>query len=203
MKIHIAVIVIITSFLFIPSCLDKTVNQEAAKETSEVKQVEQKIEETTSTPKKESKLVINKVETTTPATTEVTKIVLEFREMTKFEMGIVEAVNAERIKAGISVLQIDSNLNAAALYKVQNIIETGRWRHALDNYGSTMAGVLIKVGYRYSLYDENLAKDFATPEETVRAWMESPTHKKNILDSRMIKVGVANKDGVTALLLVK
>jgi len=38
---------------------------------------------------------------------------------------------------------------------------------------------------------ENLARGFPTADRTVAAWMASPGHRANILDGRLLRVGVA------------
>jgi hypothetical protein len=45
--------------------------------------------------------------------------------------------------------------------------------------------------YSYVYAGENLAKGYTDSESTVKAWMESPSHKENILSSRYSEIGVA------------
>jgi hypothetical protein len=52
------------------------------------------------------------------------------------------------------------------------------------------------VGYNYSFAGENLAKNYPTSQATVDAWMNSPTHRENILNKEYTDVGFAVMDGV-------
>jgi len=51
------------------------------------------------------------------------------------------------------------------------------------------------VGYNYSSAGENLAKNYPTAGATVQAWMNSQTHRENILKSEYVDVGFAVVDG--------
>jgi uncharacterized protein YkwD len=56
--------------------------------------------------------------------------------------------------------------------------------------GSTPWDRAERAGYTRATA-ENLAAGQRTPEEVVQAWMDSPAHRKNLLDCRSRAIGVA------------
>ena len=50
---------------------------------------------------------------------------------------------------------------------------------------------LGEVGYTFSHAGENLAVNFAEPEEVVDAWMNSLAHRTNILNGNFQEIGIA------------
>ena len=45
------------------------------------------------------------------------------------------------------------------------------------------------TGYKYFALGENIAAGKATPEGTIRQWMNSSGHRANILNSRFTEIG--------------
>src|SRR5690606_1752560 len=45
------------------------------------------------------------------------------------------------------------------------------------------------AGYNYLRAGENLAYGFATSGDTISGWMNSPTHRNNMLDTAFVEVG--------------
>ena len=56
-----------------------------------------------------------------------------------------------------------------------------------------MFSALKKAQYQYSIAGENLAIGFTNPRDAVQAWLNSPSHKANILHSQYRDIGVAVK----------
>ncbi len=107
---------------------------------------------------------------------------------------IIELTNKERQKFGLSPLQMNSLLNEAAQRKAADMFAFDYWAH-ISPTGRTPWTFFREVGYSYSVAGENLAKDFSNAEGILAAWMKSPTHKDNILESRFKEIGVAVVDG--------
>jgi uncharacterized protein YkwD len=63
------------------------------------------------------------------------------------------------------------------------------------------------AGYTYQAAGENLARDFMGTGEMMDAWMNSPTHRANIVSSRYQEIGIAvvngNLDGTDTTLVVQ
>ena len=102
--------------------------------------------------------------------------------------------NKEREKDGLSDLQINAQLSDAAFLKAQDMFKEQYWAHVSPS-GIQPWKWFGDVGYNYSFAGENLAKNYPTADETVAAWMNSPTHRANILKKEYVDVGFAVMDG--------
>ena len=91
-------------------------------------------------------------------------------------------------------MQINEKLNQAALAKAQHMFSEQYWAHSAPD--GTQPWVFIKnAGYVYKYAGENLARDFDTTDEMVKAWMNSPTHKENIINPNFTEIGLAVVNG--------
>lgn len=119
---------------------------------------------------------------------------------------IVELANQEREKAGLPAVEIDSQLTQAALTKASYMLAKNYWAHTAPD-GTEPWKFVNDAGYKYRYAGENLARDFATPEAAVAAWMASPTHKENLLSTKYRDMGVAvvrgELNGVQTTLIVQ
>lgn len=105
------------------------------------------------------------------------------------EINIIELTNKERVKTGASELTRNYLLDKAAKNKAQAIFDTQIFAHTI---GQKKFSEWIKdTGYDYSYVGENLAIEFITSEGTIKAWLDSPTHKKNLLNPEFKEIGVA------------
>ena len=115
---------------------------------------------------------------------------------TTYVEQVVKLVNEERKKAGLSELTLDKSIEAAAHIRAKEIEQL--FSHIRPN-GSAFATVLKEQGISYTGAGENIAWGQATPEEVMRAWMNSDGHRANILNSKFTKIGVGfyqNSKGV-------
>ncbi len=92
-------------------------------------------------------------------------------------------VNQKRSAAGLGTLTWSDALTSAALVRAQEIVST--FSHSRPN-GSAWYTVDSSV-----MFGENLAKLYYTGDSVVDAWMASPTHAANIMDSGFKTVGIA------------
>lgn len=110
--------------------------------------------------------------------------------------NIVWYSNYYRNKASLPPLIQRKALNQSALAKNTNMLLFHYFDHTqpgstigFDHFIDDQKYEFIKVG-------ENLAMgDFSTSKEVVDAWMKSPAHKKNILDTTYTEIGVSVKRG--------
>lgn len=107
---------------------------------------------------------------------------------------IIELTNAERSKIGLSPLQENKLLSEAARQKAADMFAFNYWSH-ISPTGKTPWVFFTDVGYKYQYAGENLARDFQDPESVTTAWMNSPSHKENIVNSKYQEIGVAVVDG--------
>lgn len=109
--------------------------------------------------------------------------------------NIIALTNAERVNLGLSTLSYNAQLSSAALAKANDMFEKQYWDHFGPN-GETPWQFIRGAGYSYIYAGENLAKGFKTSESVVEAWMASPTHKANIVNSNYRDIGVAVVEGI-------
>jgi len=107
---------------------------------------------------------------------------------------VIELTNAERLSVGVTILKENSELDQAALAKATDMFENNYWAHVSPT-GTEPWYFVTQSGYEYKHAGENLARDFSNPKDIVTAWMASPTHRQNLLDSRYKDIGVAVVDG--------
>lgn len=106
-----------------------------------------------------------------------------------YEAKVVELVNAERAKHGLSPLTLDAELCQKARVKSQDMAENNYFSHTSPTYGSPF-DMMKKLGITYRSAGENIAMGYATPEAVVRAWMNSEGHRANILSEKYTRLGV-------------
>ncbi len=128
-------------------------------------------------------------ETTTPGTTNPGKDNTTTGSVSSYEKQVVELVNAERAKAGVAPLSLDSSVSNAARTKSQDMATNNYFSHTSPTYGSA-GNMLSKFGIKYTAWGENIASGQKTPQEVVTAWMNSQGHRENILSSTFTKIGV-------------
>lgn len=110
---------------------------------------------------------------------------------------VVELTNQERAETGAPALSLNQKLTEAALRKAGDMFAFDYWAHNSPS-GRDPWSFFQEVGYRYLYAGENLARDFASPEAVVGAWMASPTHRDNILNPKYKEIGIAVVDGSLA-----
>lgn len=107
---------------------------------------------------------------------------------------LINLTNSERAKSGLPPLSENPQLDAAASAKAANMFSENYWAHFAPS-GKTPWDFIQSSGYKFSFAGENLAKNFYTSDEVVRAWMNSPTHKENIVSSKYKEIGMAVVEG--------
>ncbi len=102
---------------------------------------------------------------------------------------IIQLTNAERKKAGLNELKVNSKLTSAAVQKGNHMLQEDYFAH-ISPSGVTPWFWMSKVGYTYRIAGENLAIDFIEAEDVVAAWLASPTHRDNMLQNQYTETGV-------------
>ena len=108
---------------------------------------------------------------------------------TAFEAEVVRLVNQRRAEHGLKPLIQDWQLSRVARYKSQDMKDLGYFSHTSPTYGSPFQ-MMKNFGISYRTAGENIAKGYASPEAVVNAWMNSPGHRANILNSTYTHIGV-------------
>lgn len=107
---------------------------------------------------------------------------------------LLQLTNKERAKDGLPILQLNDELSQAAKLKAQDMFAKNYWAHNATD-GTTPWYFIEKAGYTYVYAGENLAKGFTTSKDAVVAWMESPTHRDNVLSENYSDIGFAIEKG--------
>lgn len=104
-----------------------------------------------------------------------------------YEQQVLNLVNKERRSQGLSALSLSAEAQQAARVRAKEIVSS--FSHTRPN-GTSCFTVLNEIGAKYTSAGENIAKGQKTPEQVVEAWMNSPSHRANILSSKYTKLGV-------------
>lgn len=99
-----------------------------------------------------------------------------------------QLVNIERAKAGLPPLALDAPLANIAKVKAEDMVNNDYFDHTSPTYGAPW-DMAKYFGYSYSSFGENIAYGQRSPEEVVKAWMNSPGHKANILNKGYTNIG--------------
>jgi hypothetical protein len=107
---------------------------------------------------------------------------------------VVAQVNDARRKSGLNELRESSVLNTAAYQKLQDMIDGQYFAHYSPSGISPW--YWIESGkYNYSYAGENLAIGFLSAKSVTEAWLNSPSHRVNLLNSKYTEIGVAVAPG--------
>lgn len=110
---------------------------------------------------------------------------------------VIRLTNIQRQANGLSALNENSTLDSAALAKGNDMLAKGYWAHFAPD-GTSPWSFFLSFGYKYRYAGENLARDFSDPASAVNAWMNSPTHRENILNPNYRDIGVGVVQGSLA-----
>ena len=110
--------------------------------------------------------------------------------------GALETLtNQSRTSAGVAVVTENPLLDQAAQLAASDMAAKGYFAHVSPS-GTTPWDWLGEVGYRYSYAGENLAVNFSDSAALQQAWMQSPTHRANIVNPDYTQVGFGTAEGV-------
>ncbi|MGL5202942.1 CAP domain-containing protein [Cetobacterium sp.] len=106
---------------------------------------------------------------------------------------ILNLVNIERENRGIEPLKLNPTLNALAKIKSDDMHHNQYFSHNSPTYGSPF-DLMEKHNVQYMTAGENIAKGQNTPEFVMKSWMDSPGHRKNILNPKFKEMGVSRDE---------
>ncbi|MCA9355789.1 hypothetical protein KC865_04585 [Candidatus Kaiserbacteria bacterium] len=107
---------------------------------------------------------------------------------------VVDLTNQERAGLSETPLQRSAILDRAAELKAQHMAQNEYFSHFSPD-GVSPWYWFDKIGYAYAYAGENLAIHFTDSEEVVKAWMESPAHRENIVNEHYTEIGVGTAKG--------
>lgn len=106
----------------------------------------------------------------------------------EFADKVIELVNAARAKEGLSRLTKDTTLTN--LSNIRSKETATLFSHQRPD-GTSWSTVLKQNNVSYTSAAENIAAGQNTPEAVVKEWMDSPSHRANIMNSEYNKIGVS------------
>ncbi len=107
---------------------------------------------------------------------------------------LVDLTNEDRSESNESILAVNPLLVQAATEKAEDMASKEYFAHTSPE-GITPWYWFKKVGYSFTYAGENLAIDFTESEAVQNAWLNSPTHRANILNKNFTEIGIAVKNG--------
>ncbi|WDV46573.1 CAP domain-containing protein [Clostridiaceae bacterium M8S5] len=113
--------------------------------------------------------------------------------LTAKEQQMVNLVNKERKNNGLKPLIVDIKLTKVARVKSQDMIDKNYFDHTSPTYGSPF-DMMKKFGITFMAAGENIAGNQSVENAHVRL-MNSPGHRRNILDPNYTHIGIGIKDG--------
>jgi uncharacterized YkwD family protein len=109
--------------------------------------------------------------------------------ISSIEQQVLTLTNQERAKAGLKPLAADGPLMASARAKSTDMRTNNYFSHNSPTLGSPFDQMKAR-GITYRSAAENIAMGQRTPAEVVKAWMESPGHRANIMNGSYTHIGI-------------
>lgn len=107
---------------------------------------------------------------------------------------LLNETNLRRQQNSVGAVQLNDQLSDAARRKAANMFAEQYWAH-ISPSGKDPWSFISAAGYSFLFAGENLARDFGDSKSVVDAWMNSPGHRDNLLNSRYKDVGFAVVNG--------
>lgn len=107
---------------------------------------------------------------------------------------VIRLTNVQRAANGLSGVTENSVLDSAALAKGNDMLAKGYWAHFAPD-GTSPWSFFLSFGYKYKYAGENLARDFSNANDAVNAWMNSPSHRENVLNPNYKDIGIGVVEG--------
>lgn len=106
--------------------------------------------------------------------------------------ALLSGTNNARAANGLAPLNLDSQLNSSAQAKAQDMADKDYWAHVSPD-GTQPWYFFDQAGYVYVRAGENLAYGFTTSQGVIDGWMNSPSHRDNVLgDYYDVGFGIVN-----------
>lgn len=106
-----------------------------------------------------------------------------------------DLTNEQRQAQNLQPLTVNPVLNKAAEMKARDMATLGYFAH-ISPEGKNPWYWLKQVGYKYEYAGENLAINFTDSKDVTSAWMNSPTHKANIVKEKYTEIGTGVASGI-------
>lgn len=108
--------------------------------------------------------------------------------------ALVELANNNRVQNNLTHLATSPVLEEAAQLKANDMAAKSYFAHVSPE-GTTPWYWFKEAGYDFQYAGENLAVNFSDSYDVDRAWMNSPSHRANILNGKFTEIGIATAKG--------
>ena len=123
--------------------------------------------------------------------------------LSPYEQELLELVNERRARHGRPRVVASRGLTAAAELHTERMIRRGFFEHEAPgepNFWRRIERFYPSRGYEYWAVGENLVygQPSLEPEEALREWLASPTHRRSVLSAQWREAGLAVRHASTA-----
>lgn len=101
---------------------------------------------------------------------------------------VINLINEKRIANGLTPLKVDPALQIVAQNKAEDMVKNNYFSHESPTYGSPF-DMMKNAGILFKKAGENIAGN-SSIEDAVSSWIESETHRKNLLSPDYDYIGV-------------
>lgn len=108
------------------------------------------------------------------------------------ERNVLKLTNIEREKVGVPPLQLHPTLQKTAREKSTDMALNNYFSHDSPTYGSAFDHMKAN-GITYRSAAENIAGGYTTAQAVVEGWMNSPGHRRNMLDGSYTHIGIGHE----------
>lgn len=108
--------------------------------------------------------------------------------------SLIDMTNQVRQEANLKPLEPNHKLTQAAYRKAYDILNHGYFAHTNPS-GKPFYQWVEEENYNYLYAGENLAIDFTTNEGVLGAWLQSPSHRANIINPNYNEIGLVTLRG--------
>jgi len=107
---------------------------------------------------------------------------------------LVDLANGSRFGSNLGALTISPTLEQAAQLKANDMALKSYFAHVSPD-GVEPWHWFREAGYKYVYAGENLAVNFSDSVDVNNAWLNSPTHRANIMNDKFTEIGIATSKG--------
>lgn len=104
------------------------------------------------------------------------------------QTSLLQETNIQRSQNSRGALALNGSLQQAAQDKANDMAARNYWSHATPE-GKQPWQFIAAAGYGYTTAGENLAYGFDSSATTISGWMNSPSHRDNLLSGNFKEVG--------------
>jgi len=114
--------------------------------------------------------------------------------VTTLQTRFLDLLNGLRQRRGLSPLEVDANLHAAATFRAEDMVKRNYFSYETPGRGSARE-VIEQFGYDADLTGENICWGERTAEEAFDTWVTSQDHFENMVSPHYAAIGIGGPVG--------